>query len=133
MTEPFISSHEHINIKRQLTETSALVRARSADQMRKMYTRQGKINLSVIPAFGSSYKSALAVEQGAMKEGSWTLRFQKSDIKRTSGLPQMGQKFLWDVTYMQCCLPTLGEREREASAHVFSHFFFFFFKMAAIL
>lgn len=98
--------------------------------MRKMYTRQGKINLSVIPAFGSSYKSALAVEQGAMKEGSWTLRFQKSDIKRTSGLPQMGQKFLWDVAYMLCCLPTLGER--EASAHIFS-LFFFFFKMAATL
>lgn len=49
-----------------------------------------------------------------MKEGSWTLRFQKSDIKRTHGLPQMGQKFLWVVACVLCCLPTLkgGKKKR---------------------
>ena len=64
MTEPFISGHEHVKFKRQLPETRALVRARSAVQMPEMYTHEGKINFSVIPAFDGSYKSDLAVEQG---------------------------------------------------------------------
>lgn len=52
-----------------------------------------------------------------MKKGSWTLRFQRSDIKRTHGLPQMGQKFLWDVACACYDVSNFGEKKKEAFAH----------------
>lgn len=48
-----------------------------------------------------------------MKKGSWTLRFQRSDIKRTHGLPQMGQKFLWDVACACYDVSNFGEKKKR--------------------